>query len=125
MLMKTKYFLTGIILLALLLAGCEQMEDNYKQYLENVPFYPPKVLNLTADEGLKEVKLYWDNPKGEIAKKILIDYQDDSLLFETMVDSAHLEDLEIKGYTIFVYTLDSFNNRSVPETLTVFPNGEN
>ena len=108
-----------------LLAACDRMEDNFSHYLENVPFYPPKVTNLYADEGLKEVKLYWDNPDGEIAKKILIDYVEDSLLFESMVDSAHLDSLEIKGYEISVYTLDEFNNRSVPETITVFPNGEN
>ena len=122
--MKIKKFLSGFILLAVL-TGCEKMEDNYKNYLENVPFYPPKILNLTAVEGLKEVKLYWDNPDGEIAKKILIDYEDDSLLIESMVDSAYLGDLEIKGYTIAVFTLDEFNNRSVPQTLTAFPNGEN
>lgn len=122
--MKIKNILLGLFLLAAL-SGCEKMEDNYKQYLENVPFFPPKILNLSADEGLKEVKLYWENPEGEIAKKILIDFQDDSLLFETMVDSAQLDSLEIKGYTISVYTLDEYNNRSVPETITVFPNGEN
>ena len=122
--MKIKKFFSGLFLLAAL-GACEKMEDNYNQYLENVPFFPPKVLNLDADEGLKEVSLFWENPEGDIAKKILIDYEDDSLLFESMVDSAHLDSLEIKGYTISVYTLDEYNNRSVPETITVFPNGEN
>jgi hypothetical protein len=112
-------------LLLVLLSSCDKMEDNYEQYLEKEKIYPPKVMNLVAYEGLREVSLTWDNPSGDQAKKILVDYGDDSLLIETMVDSVHIVDLEIKGYNISVYTLDDYNNRSVPESTTIFPNGEN
>lgn len=112
-------------LLLVLLSSCDKMEDNYEQYLEKEKIYPPKVMNLVAYEGLREVSLTWDNPSGDLAKKILIDYGDDSLLIETMVDSIHIGDLEIKGYDVSVYTLDEYKNRSVPETTTIFPNGEN
>mgnify|MGYP006299822937 CR=1 FL=1 len=112
-------------LLLVLLFSCDKMEDNYAQYLEKEKIYPPKVMNLVAYEGLREVSLTWDNPSGDLAKKILVDYGDDSLLIETMVDSVHIGDLEIKGYNVSVYTLDEFNNRSVPESTTIFPNGEN
>ncbi|MDF1570729.1 MAG: DUF4998 domain-containing protein [Bacteroidales bacterium] len=112
-------------LLLVLLFSCDKMEDNYEQYLEKEKIYPPKVTNLVAIEGLREVSLTWDNPSGDLAKKILVDYGDDSLLIETMVDSVHIGDLEIKGYNVSVYTLDEYNNRSVPESTTIFPNGEN
>lgn len=108
-----------------LLSSCDKMEDNYAHYLEKEKIYPPKVMNLVVYEGLREVSLTWDNPSGDLAKKILVDYGDDSLLIETMVDSVHIGDLEIKGYNVSVYTLDDYNNRSVPESTTIFPNGEN
>ncbi len=108
-----------------LIPACEKMDDNYKMYLETEQIYSPKVTNLTADEGLREVTLYWNNPTGDIAKRILIDYVDDSLEINAMIDSAYISDLEIKGYTVSVYTIDEFDNRSVPETITIFPNGEN
>jgi len=124
MIRMIKILMTGPLLL-FLLASCDRMEDNYAQYLEKEKIYPPKVMNLETYEGLREVSLTWDNPAGDLAKKILVDYGDDSLLIETMVDSVHIGDLEIKGYNVSVYTLDEYNNRSVPESTTIFPNGEN
>lgn len=119
-----KRMMPGLILLFLFTA-CDKMEDNYAQYLEKERIYPPKVMNLEAFEGLREVSLTWENPAGNLAKKILIDYGDDTLLIESLVDSIHIGNLEIKGYDVSVYTLDQYNNRSVPETTTIFPNGEN
>ncbi len=118
---KTLIILTFFIALY----SCDKMDDNYKHYLELQRTYSPKVTNLSAQVGLKTATLTWDNPQGNIAQKIMVDYQDDSLTFETMVDSVTINDLEIKGYTISVYTIDAFNNYSVPATIQIFPNGEN
>lgn len=123
--MKRTFFIIPGLLVFLLFNSCEKMEDNYAKYLEEERIYPPKVTNLTAYEGLREVYLTWDNPPGNIATKIFIDYTDDSLLLNTMVDSAYIGKLEIKGYTVSVYTMDNYDNRSVPATITIFPNGEN
>lgn len=121
--MKNIHFLSILILLSTLLS-CDKMEDNYKEYLERNQIYSPRVTNLTADVGLKQALIMWDNPQGNIAKKTLIDYQDSSLMFDTMVDSVFLDSLEIKGYTVSVYTIDEFNNYSVPTQIQIFPNGE-
>jgi hypothetical protein len=110
--------------LFLSLFSCTGMDDNYKQYLEKERVYSPKVSKLTAVVGLKTATLKWENPDSDIAKKILIDYQDDSILFESMVDSAVIDQLEIKGYNVSVYTIDAFNNYSIPTTIQIFPNGE-
>ena len=106
------------------LAACDKMEDNYKQYLEMNRVYSPRITNLSADVGLRKATLKWDNPPGDLAQKILVDYQDDSILIETMVDSVFLDSLEIKGYDISVYTFDKYNNKSVPTSIQIFPNGE-
>lgn len=114
-----------ILTLFITVYSCDKMDDNYREYIELQRTYSPKVTNLSAQVGLKTATLTWDNPQGDIAKKIMVDYQDDSLIFETMVDSVFLNDLEIKGYNISVYTIDAFNNYSVPATIQIFPNGEN
>ena len=100
------------------------MEDNYAQYLEEEKIYSPKVNNLTADVGLREATLYWENPVGDIARNILITYDTTEILIEEMVDSVYLGELELKGYDVSVFTLDGFENLSVPETVIIFPNGE-
>jgi len=115
----------GIILLMITFFACDKMEDNYKQYEDMQRMYSPKISNLSAVVGLKTATLKWDNPQGELAKKILVDYQDDSLRFESLVDSVTIDNLEIKGYDVSVYTIDAFNNYSVPVTIQIFPNGEN
>jgi hypothetical protein len=114
------------ILLAsvLFLTSCGKMDDNYRKYLAVEKIYSPKVTNLRAEVGLKTALIRWDNPSGNLAKKILVDWGDDSLKFDHMVDSATLVNLEIKGYTVSVYTMDAFNNYSVPVSIQIFPNGE-
>lgn len=108
----------------MMITACDKMEDNYQKYLDMNLIYSPKVSNLRADVGLRQATLMWDNPQGLIAKKILVDYQDDSIRFETMIDSVFLDSLDIKGYRVRIYTLDEFDNRSVPAEIQIFPNGE-
>lgn len=116
--------MTYVFILLFTLLSCDKMDDNYKQYLDDEQIYSPKISNLKATVGLKVAMLHWDNPKSDIAKKIVVDFEDGRLEFETMVDSALLEDLDIKGYTVSVYTIDAFNNYSIPTSIQIFPNGE-
>ncbi len=116
-----------IIAFILILVGfvaCDKMEDNYQQYLDLNRVYSPKITDLSATVGLKQATLRWTIPPGDLAKKIIVDYQDDILEFEQMVDSVFLDSLEIKGYIISVFTKDKFNNLSVPTSIQIFPNGE-
>ena len=122
--MMKKIKTIAYLILLVSIAACSKMDDNYKQYLEMDRIYSPKISNLEAIVGLKKATLLWENPPGNIATKILVDYQDDSLLFETMVDSVFLDSLDIKGYTISIFTIDEFDNYSVPTSIQIFPNGE-
>ncbi len=122
--MKRNIYSIITILAVLSITACETIEDTYAKYLEDEVVYSPKVRNIRSYPALKEVTLAWDNPSGDVAKKILIDYQDDTLTTETLVDTIIITGLEIKGYTISVYTMDAFGNLSVPESIVVFPNGE-
>lgn len=107
-----------------MLTACTKMEDNYQQYLEKPQVYSPKVMNLTSWVQLRSAWLFWDNPEGNVARKIFIDYQDSTITSDSLINSYFLSNLEIKGYDVSVYTIDEFGNLSVPETISIFPNGE-
>jgi hypothetical protein len=112
-----------IIMLGILLAfsACDSMDDNYKDYLHNVQQYSPSIRNLSHLDSLNTVELFWENPSGNLAVKIKIDWGDDSLIIDEMVDYYKLENLEIRGYDISVYTIDRYGNLSVPVTVSAFP----
>ncbi|MEI6555646.1 MAG: DUF4998 domain-containing protein [Paludibacter sp.] len=114
----------SLLLVSLLFANCDSMEDNYKDYLKNVQVYSPKVTNLTVINGLKEATLTWKNPQSNIAVKNAILLQDSTIVLDSLVETYKLTNLEIKGYQISVYTIDKFNNYSVPASISIFPNGE-
>lgn len=104
--------------------SCDKMEDNYSKYLEEEKIYSPRISNLRAYSGLQTVSMAWDNPDGDIAKYIFIDYQDSTITTDELIDSITIENLLIKGYTIEVYTVDAYGNLSVPAAVNIFPNGE-
>lgn len=112
-----------ISLLMFFALGCEKMEDNYEQYITN-QIYSPKVMDLTASIGYKTALLEWSNPTGDIAKKIEIVYDDVLINSDELISSYQLTDLELKGYQVFVYTIDIHGNRSVPAQVYIFPSGE-
>jgi len=114
----------GFLLIALFFGNCEGMDDNYKDYLTDVKVYSPRVTDLTVVSGLKEVTLSWKNPQGKIAVKNAMKLQDSTIVFDGLTETYKLKNLEIKGYVVSVYTVDKFNNYSVPATISIFPNGE-
>lgn len=119
-----KYKVITFFLVMLFAIGCEEMDDNYQGYLKDVQVYSPRVTDLVAVQGLKEVTLNWKNPAGSIAQKNAIMLEDSTIVLDSLVESYHLANLEIRGYQVSVYTIDSHNNYSVPATINIFPNGE-
>ena len=114
----------SFLFVALFFANCEGMDENYKEYLTNVKVYSPRVTDLTVVSGLKEVTLSWKNPQGKIAVKNAIRLQDSTIVLDGLKETCKLTNLEIKGYMVSVYTVDKFDNYSVPATISIFPNGE-
>lgn len=119
-----KFKIFSLLFIALIMANCDSMEDNYKDYLKNVQVYSPRVTDLNAVSGLKEATLTWINPQGNIAVKNAILYGDTTIILDSLTETYHLTNLEIKGYQVSVFTVDKFDNYSVPATVYIFPNGE-
>ena len=113
----------GILLVVMAHYGCESMDDNYKQYLEEYN-YSGKIDSLRVYPGYERVILAWDNPKDQKSKSIRIVYGVDSTVvnYDSMVDSVSIEGLDSgTGYEFIVYTLDAHQNLSVPTYITAFP----
>lgn len=112
-----------LILFVLSLVACDSMDSNYIDYLKDIKQYSPRVTNLKAHvPEVRTVVLTWENPIGDTAVKILIDTGNDSYQIDEMINTYRLENLDIKGYTINVYTIDKYGNKSVPATVQTFPN---
>jgi len=114
----------GFLLVALFFGNCDGMDDNYKDYLTDVKVYSPRVTDLTVVSGLREATFSWKNPQGKIAVKNAIKLQDSIIVLNGLTETYKLTNLEIKGYVVSVYTVDKFDNYSVPATISIFPNGE-
>lgn len=120
--------LKSIIILGILVAfagnyGCDSMDDNFKQYLEEYN-YSGKIDSLRVYPGFERVILAWDNPKDQKSKTIRIIYGADSTVvdYDSLVDSVSIDGLDAgTGYEFIVYTLDANKNLSVPTSITAFP----
>lgn len=110
-----------IITIILGFSSCDSMDDNYKDYLKDIPKYSPRVTNLVAVSSYQVVELSWHNPAGDIAKKIMIDTNDTVIVVDEMIDHYRLENLEVKGYEISVSTIDAYGNHSIPTKVLAFP----
>lgn len=108
--------------------SCTQMDDNYEQYLENIPTYSPAVRNLKAvspEPG--SLTLSWDIVDEThlikaiqiVAKKTATDVQ--TFDIKDVVTEYTVTGLELQGYEFSVYTIDGFGNRSIPVSATFTP----
>ena len=103
--------------------GCEKMDSNYKQYLNEYD-YSGKISNLRCYLGYERIILAWDNPIDQKSKTILIEYEDGKQQkeYDSLVDSVSIDGLTSgSGYSFTVYTLDNVGNRSVPVSITALP----
>lgn len=121
--MKLKLF--GTLLAALAAAvgfiSCDNMDALYIQYLQEQN-YSGKISNLQGQSGTGRVILTWTNPEDQISKKIKIVYGDEmdrhEKVFETLVDEASIDGLTSSAYEFTVYTMDAYDNLSVPVSIS-------
>lgn len=116
-----------IIISSLLLSttffSCRSMEDNYAQYKEP-RIYAATVKNIQVENGFQRVTLRWENPAVESMDYIEIRYEDQLVETQGMVEEITFENLQVKGYTFTLRTVDSYGNTSIPQSVYAFPNGE-
>ena len=118
-----------ILTIAFTLVACDSMDDNYIDYLHNIKVYSPAVMNLRNIDTYRTVELMWDNPQSDIIQHIAITWDagenDTVVITPEIVDYYKIENMEVRGYTISVYTVDKYGNLSIPRSVNAFPSGSN
>ena len=127
--MKRLIYIISIVCMVLVTAtSCKDMDDNYKEYLDNIPTYAPAVRNLRAvspEPGA--LTLIWDivddthliKTMRIVVKKTATDIR--SIEIPEVVTQYTVTDLELQGYEFEVFTIDGFGNLSIPVTETFTP----
>ena len=131
---KNLLYLVAIAFLTLMsTVSCKDMDDNYKQYLEDIPTYSPAVRNLTAvSPEAGSLTLKWEIIDDThliksiriLVKKTATDVK--TIDIPEVVTDYTVTGLDLQGYEFDVYTVDGFGNLSIPviETFTPIPGRE-
>lgn len=125
---KILYFLVIAVIATVVTTSCKDMDDNYKEYLEDIPTYSPPVRNLTAvSPEAGTLTLSWSiDDKSQRAKSIRILVKKTSTDVQTfdipdLVMEYTISGLDLQAYDFDVYTIDSFGNLSIPISRTFTP----
>ena len=125
---KILYFLAIAVIATVVTTSCKDMDDNYKEYLEDIPTYSPPVRNLTAvSPEAGTLTLSWSiDDKSQRAKSIRILVKKTSTDVQTfdipvLVMEYTISGLDLQAYDFDVYTIDSFGNLSIPISRTFTP----
>lgn len=127
--MKRLIYIISIVCMVLVSAtSCKDMDDNYKEYLDNIPTYAPAVRNLRAVSSEPgSLTLIWDivddthliKSMRIVVKKTATDMR--TIEIPEVVTQYTVTDLELQGYEFEVFTIDGFGNLSIPVTETFTP----
>lgn len=117
--MKRIELVLCVLLLALGVSSCSNMDELYKDYLTG-SIYSGKVSDLKATAGNQRVLLQWTNPVDQISKRIKVVYGETEEVIETeeLVDELYIDDLTMASYEFKVYTMDAHGNLSIPTSIT-------
>ncbi len=122
------YFALLIGLTLVTATSCKDMDDNYKEYLENIPTYSPCVRNVKAvSPEAGSLTLSWEIVDAtHLVKSIRIVVKktaDDIKVINIpeVVTEYTVTGLELQGYDFDIYTIDGFGNLSIPISVTKTP----
>ena len=125
---KIIYFLIIAFVAVVTTTSCKDMDDNYKEYLEDIPTYSPPVRNLTAvSPEAGTLILSWSiDDKSQRAKSIRILVKKTATDIQTydipeLVMEYTVSGLDLQAYDFDVYTIDGFGNLSIPISRTFTP----
>lgn len=124
-----KYKIIFIITCSVLLFSCEGMYDKIEKYYGEI-VYPAKYDTIVGYIGYERVEIDLLKagriPSAQIkmgkAKKTVIEYDDEKIVIDELVSWVNITGLtQSKIYRFFIYTLDEFDNKSVPQEIALIP----
>ncbi|MGJ7031090.1 DUF4998 domain-containing protein [Niabella hirudinis] len=119
----------GLLIGLLAITACSRMYDNIEQYAGEL-VYPGKFDTIAARIGYERVELDLVKagriPSSQMnmgkSKKTIVEYDDKKIVIDSLVSWVNVTELtQSKLYRIKVYTLDEFDNKSVPQEIAVIP----
>lgn len=114
---------------AVLLSSCDGMYDTLEDYSGEI-VYPAKYDTIVGHIGYERVEIDLMKagriPSGEInmgkAVKTVIEYEDKVITLDSLVSWVNITGLtQPKLYRFRIYTVDEFNNPSVPQEIALIP----
>ncbi len=126
---KNTMLCLGILSILSLISACKGMFDNIDPYATEV-IYPGKYDTITAKIGFERVELDLLKagriPSSQISlgksSKTVIEYDGKQMIIDSLVSWINVPDMkQSKLYRIRVYTLDEYENKSVPQEIAVIP----
>lgn len=133
--MKTKNkfrTIAGFLVVLTLIAfsfSCKKMYDNIKPYAEET-VYPQRYDTIAAKIGYERVEIDLIKagriPSSQIrmgkSKKTIVEYDNQKIVIDSLVSWLNIKGLkQSKLYRFKVYTIDEFENKSVPQQIAVIP----
>lgn len=126
---KMRYIKFIPLILLLSLMSCGDMFDNMKEYTGEV-VYPARLDTIIGKIGFERVEIDLLKagriPSKNInlgkANRVLITYDDKEIIIDSLVSWVSIRDLkQSKLYRFNFYTLDEFDNKSVPQQIALIP----
>lgn len=124
-----KHKIVSLVVLAVLFCSCDGMHEFTEKYYGEI-VYPAKYDTIVGSIGYERVEIDLLRagriPSEQIkmgkAKKTVIEYDDEQIVIDKLVSWVTITDLtQSKIYRFYVYTMDEFDNKSVPQEIALIP----
>lgn len=122
-------FIALLTIIAFTVVSCSKMYDNIQQYADE-QVYPAKYDTVIGFVGYERVEIELMKagriPASQItlgkAKKTVIEYDDQVITIDSLVSWVNITGLtQPKLYRFHIYTIDEFENKSVPQEIALIP----
>ena len=109
--------------------SCKGMYDNIEPYADEI-VYPAKYDTIISKVGFERVEIDLMKagriPSSKISmgksQKTIIEYDNEKITIDSLVSWVNVTNLtQSKLYRIRIYTIDEFNNKSVPQVIAIIP----
>ncbi|MHC8947508.1 DUF4998 domain-containing protein [Sphingobacterium hungaricum] len=128
---RSKHFASYLFFLGILslVGSCKGMYENIEPYSEEI-IYPAKYDTIVSKIGYERVELDLMKvgriPSSQISmgksSKTVVEYDGKQIVIDSLVSWINVTDLDQpKLYRIKVYTVDEYDNKSVPQQIAVIP----
>jgi len=124
-----RHILLSLIILATILSSCEDIYTNQKKY-EGEIVYPARFDTIIGHIGFERVEIDLMKagriPSRKIklgkAKKTVIEYEKEVVTIDSLASWVNIKGLTAtKLYRFKIYTIDEYNNKSVPQEIALIP----